>query len=130
MGRVNIERRRKKGKKSWHRASVMHDFYVKNNPRQKSGDAAAWATFAPMRLHRQNQCESMNTSCILAPSATIGGARSTCIFGRSARLRGFVFLLKQAGSVPKEKKIECDGKTTNLVVAKKKGGTRLTSFFL
>jgi len=70
MGRVNIERRRKKGKKSWHRASVTHDFYVKNNPRQKSGDAAAWATFAPMRLHRQNQCGSMNTSCILAPSAT------------------------------------------------------------
>jgi hypothetical protein len=58
-----------------------------------------------------------------------GGARSTCIFGRLACLRGFVFLLKQAGSVPKEKKNECDGKTTNLVVAKKKGGNRLTSFF-
>jgi len=27
--------------------------------------------------------------------------------------------LKQAGIVPKEKKNECDGKTTNLVVAKK-----------
>jgi hypothetical protein len=90
---------------------------------QKSGDAAAWATFAPMQLHCQNQCGSMNTSCILALSATIGGARSTCIFGRSARLRGFVFLLKEAGSVPKEKKIECDGKTTNLVVAKKRAGT-------
>jgi hypothetical protein len=35
--------------------------------------------------------------------------------------------LKQAGSVPKEGKNECDGKTTNLVVAKKKGGNRLTS---
>jgi hypothetical protein len=90
---------------------------------QKSGDAAAWATFAPMRLHRQNQCGSMNTLCILAPSATIGGARSTCIFGRSARLRGFVFLLKQAGSVPKEKKDECYDKTTNLFVAKKRAGT-------
>ena len=72
---------------------------------QKSGDAAAWATFAPMLLHRQNECESMNTSCIPAPSATIGGARSTCIFGRLAHLRGFVFLLKKAGSVPKEKKM-------------------------
>jgi hypothetical protein len=90
---------------------------------QKSGDAAAWATFAPMRLHRQNQCGSMNTLCILAPSATIGGARSTCIFGRSARLRGFVFLLKQAGSMPKEKKDECYDKTTNLFVAKKRAGT-------
>jgi len=29
--------------------------------------------------------------------------------------------------MPKEKKNECDGKTTNLVVAKKKGGNRLTS---
>jgi len=59
-------------------------------------------------------------------SCTIGdnqGARSTCIFGRSVCLRGFVFLLKQAGSVPKEKKNECDGKTTNLVVAKKRAGT-------
>ena len=58
-------------------------------------------------------------------SCTIGddqGARSTCIFGRSGLLRGFVFLLKQAGSVPKEKKNECDGKTTNLVVAKKRAG--------
>jgi hypothetical protein len=72
MGRVNIERQQKKGKKSWHRTSVTHDFYVKNNPRQKSGDAAAWATFAPMRLHRQNQFGSMNTSCFFAPSATIG----------------------------------------------------------
>jgi hypothetical protein len=71
----------------------------------------------------------MNTSCILAPLAMVGGARSTCIFGRSVRLLGFVFLLKQAGSVPKEKNNECDGKTTNLVVAKKKGGNRLTSIF-
>ena len=58
-------------------------------------------------------------------SCTIGddqGARSTCIFGRSVRLRGFVFLLKQAGSLPKEKKHECDGKTTKLVVAKKRAG--------
>jgi hypothetical protein len=37
--------------------------------------------------------------------------------------------LKQAGSVPKEKKNECEGKTTNLVVAKNKGGNRLTSIF-
>ena len=56
-------------------------------------------------------------------SCTIGddqGVTSTCIFGRSVHLRGVVFLLKQAGSLPKEKKNECDGKTTNLVVAKKR----------
>jgi len=49
---------------------LMHEFKTKV---QESGDAAAWGTFAPMRLHRQNQCRSMNTSSILAPSATIGG---------------------------------------------------------
>ncbi len=89
---------------------------------QKLGDAAAWATFAPMRLHRQNQCGSTN---YIVYSCTIGdnqGVTSTCIFGRSVHLRGFVFLLKQAGSLPKEEKNECDGKTTNLVVAKKRAG--------
>ena len=37
-------------------------------------------------------------------------------------LRGFVFLLKQAGSVHKIEKNECDGETTNLVVVKKRAG--------
>jgi len=63
-------------------------------------------------------------------SCTIGDDRGGEVylhFGRSAHLRGFIFLLKKAGSVPKEKKNECDGKTTNLVVAKKKGENRLTS---
>ena len=105
MGRVNIERRRKKGKTSWHRTSVMHNFYVKNNPRQKSGNAAAWATFAPMRLHRQNQCGSMNTSCFLTPSATIGGVSSTCIFGRSARSGDLSFFWNRQEACQKRKKM-------------------------
>jgi hypothetical protein len=131
MGRVNIERRRKKGKKSWHRMSVMHDFYVKNNPRQKSGNAAAWATFSPMRLHRQNQCGSMNTSCILAPSATIGGVRSTYLhFWQISAPPGICISFETGGKRAKREKNECDGKTTNLVVAEKKGGNRLTSIFL
>jgi hypothetical protein len=89
---------------------------------QKSGDAAAWATFAPMRLHRQNQCGSMNTLCILAPSATIRGRGLLAFLADQCASRGFVFLLKPAGSLPKEKKNECNGKTTNLVVAKKRAG--------
>ena len=65
-------------------------------------------------------------------SYTIGddwGGELYLHFWQISALRGFVFLLEQAGSVPKEKKNECDGKTTNLVVAKKKGGNRLTSIF-
>jgi hypothetical protein len=86
---------------------VTHGFYVKNNPRQKSGDAAAWSTFAPMRLHAASP-KSVCKYEYIVYSCTIGddrGGRSNCIFGGSARLRGFVFLLKQAGSLPKEKKM-------------------------
>jgi len=92
-----------KGKKSRHRASVTHDFYVKNNPRQKSGDAAAWATFAPMRLHRQNQCGSMNTSFILAPSATIGGGEVYLHFWQISAPPGICLSFETGGKRAKRK---------------------------
>ena len=51
MGRVNIERQQKKVKNHGIVRHVTHDFYVKINPRQKSGDAVACANVAPVRLH-------------------------------------------------------------------------------
>ena len=67
----------------------------------------------------------MNTSCILAQSVTMGGEVYLHFWQIGAPpvlLRGFVFLLKQAGSVHKIEKNECDGETTNLVVVKKRAG--------
>ena len=40
---------------------VTHDFYVKINPRQKSGDAVACASVAPVRLHRLIRHKGINT---------------------------------------------------------------------
>ena len=36
-------------------AANTHEFGAKKNPRQNSRDAVAWASYAPMRLHRQNR---------------------------------------------------------------------------
>jgi hypothetical protein len=58
-------------------------------------------------------------------SCTIGdnqGARSTCIFGRSVRLPGICLSFETGGKLAKREKNECNGKTTNLVVAKKRAG--------
>jgi len=88
---------------------------------QKSGDAAAWATFAPMRLHRQNQCRSMNTLCILAPSATIRG-QGLLAFWQIRAPPGICLSFETGVKRAKREKNECDGKTTNLVVAKKRAG--------
>jgi hypothetical protein len=43
--------------------------------------------------------------------------------------QGICLSFETGGKRAKRKKNECDGKTTNLVVAKKKGGNRLTSIF-
>jgi hypothetical protein len=42
---------------------------------------------------------------------------------------GICLSFETGGKSAKREKNECDGKTTNLVVAKKKGGNRLTSIF-
>ncbi len=86
------------------------------------GDAAAWATFAPMRLHRQNQCGSLNTLCILAPSVTMGGEVYLHFWQISAPPE-ICLSFETGGKRAKIEKNECDGKTTNLVVAKKRAGT-------
>ena len=40
---------------------VTHDFYVKINPREKSGDAVACASVAPVRLHHLICHKGINT---------------------------------------------------------------------
>ena len=55
-----------KCKKSWRRASCAHNFYVKINPREKSGDAVACASVAPVRLHRLIRHKGINTRRIRA----------------------------------------------------------------
>jgi hypothetical protein len=70
---------------------------------QKSGDAAAWATFAPMRLHCQNQCGSMNTLCILAPSATIRG-RGLLAFLAISAPPGICLSFETGGKLAKREK--------------------------
>jgi len=72
---------------------------------QKSGDAAAWATFAPMRLHCQNQCGSMNTSCILAPSATIGGGEVYLHFWQIGAPPGICFSFETGRKRAKREKM-------------------------
>ena len=43
-----------------------HDFYVKITPRQKSGNAVARASVAPVRLHRLIRHKGINTRRIIA----------------------------------------------------------------
>jgi len=68
---------------------------------QKSGDAAAWATFAP---HAAASPKSVQEYEYIVYLCAIGDDRGGDVylhFWQIGALRGFVFLLKQAGSVPK-----------------------------
>jgi hypothetical protein len=88
-------------------ASYIGDaqFLREKQPKAKIRQCSRMGNFCP---HAAASPKSVREYEYIVYSCTIGdvgGARSTCIFGRAARLRGFVFLLKQAGSVPKEKKM-------------------------
>jgi hypothetical protein len=50
-----------------------HDFYVKITPRQKSGNAVARASVAPVRLHRLIRHKGINTRRIIARGGGSGG---------------------------------------------------------
>ena len=50
-----------------------HDILLKLHPGQKSGDAVARASVAPMRLHRPIYHEEINTLRIIAASEGDGG---------------------------------------------------------
>ena len=55
---------------------VTHDFYVKINPRQKSGDAVACTSVAPVQLHRLICHKGIKTWQIIAQQRKNGGGRS------------------------------------------------------
>ena len=52
---------------------VTHDIILKLHPGQKSGDAVAWASVAPVRLHHPIYHEGMNTLRIIAALEGDGG---------------------------------------------------------
>jgi hypothetical protein len=66
-------------------------------------------------------------------SCTIGddwGGKVYLHFWQISAPPGICLSFETGGKRAKREKNECDGKTTNLVVAKKKGGNRLNSIFL
>ena len=67
------------------RAST-HEFAANKNPRQNSRDAVAWASYAPMRLHRQNRRGGMPKLPIIARSEPNGGGEVMNKMGRRAHL--------------------------------------------
>jgi len=50
-----------------------HEFYVKTNPRQKSGDAVACASVAPMSLHCLIYHAGINVRLIIPQQRRNGG---------------------------------------------------------
>ena len=64
-----------------------HEFGAKKNPRQNSRDAVAWASYAPMPLHRQNRHGRTRKLPIIARSEPNGGGEVMNKMGRRAHLR-------------------------------------------
>ncbi len=88
---------------------------------QKSGDAAAWATFAN---HAAAAPKSVREYEYILYSCTIGDNRGGEVylhFWQNGVPPGIYLSFETSGKRAKREKNECDGKTTNLVVAKKKG---------
>jgi len=85
---------------------VMHDFYVKTNPRQKSSNTDACTSVAPMRLHRLICHKGINTRRIIAQQRKNGGGRSYYTIGIWVQLAvaspvlGIIF--RSAGRHPKK----------------------------
>jgi len=130
MGRVNIKRRWKKVKNHGIVHRVMHNFYMKINPRQKSGDAVACASVAPVRLHRLIHHKGMNTWRIIAVQGRNGGGTSYYIIGIWAQLCDvfrFGDYFWKRGKTSQKIIFDGDSKTTNPVVAKSYEKPKITS---
>ena len=74
-----------KCKISWPRALCDADFYVKINPRQKSGNAVACTSVAPMQLHCPICHAGISIQVIIAQQRKNGGGGLITLlaFGRS-----------------------------------------------
>jgi hypothetical protein len=81
----------------------MHDVGMLPHPRQKSGDAAAQARFAPLQLHCLIPCMGTNAYWIFAPSDENWGWESDYKTGRRVRFLFLGFVFGSAGR-PFEKK--------------------------
>jgi len=84
---------------------VMHNFYVKINPKQKSGNAVACASVAPVRLHCLICHKGINAWRIIAQQRKNGGGGLITLlaFGRSLPMSpvlGIIF--RSAGRHPKK----------------------------
>jgi len=66
----------------------MHEFYMKTNPRQKSSNAVACASVAPMPLHHPICHVGINIQLIIAQQRRNGGG-SYYIIGIWAQLTDF-----------------------------------------
>jgi len=98
MRRVNIEQQWKKVRNHGIMHRVSHNFYVRINPRQKSGDAVTCTYVAPMRLHRLICHKGINTWQLIAPRRRNGGGGLITLlaFGRSSRRLPFWGLFLEA----------------------------------
>jgi hypothetical protein len=67
----------------------MHEFYMKTNPRQKSGDAVACASVAPMPLHCPICHAEINIANHCTAEEEWGGGGSYYIIGIWAQLADF-----------------------------------------
>jgi hypothetical protein len=75
-----------------------HNFYVKITPRQKSGNAVARASVAPVQLHCRIRHKGINTRRIIARGGGSGGGLITLLalrlvwFGSAGRPPKQIFL--------------------------------------
>jgi len=84
---------------------VTHDFYVKINTRQKSGNAVAYASAAPVRLHHLICHKGISTWRIIAQQRKNGGGRSYYIIDIRAQLADVSrlrIIFRSAGRHPKK----------------------------
>jgi hypothetical protein len=110
-----------------------HDFYVKITPRQKSGNAVAHASVAPVRLHHLIRHKGINTRRIIARGRGSGGGGIITLLGfwlvwrSSPKTPRFRDLFWKRGKTPQKIIFEGDSKTTNPVVAKSYEKQKITS---